>query len=168
MMTNNLIQQNNVYVLDTNIFINLKIFLPPEMFVLFYEKLFSSIKEGKVVLLECVLKELEKGTNNELDIFLQKCKDNNLITKTDSFIERGVEINNNYKMIDETSRKSEADTIIIAFCEQSEYYILLTREGYKKENDFLYKIPDVCKILKVKFNRKMEDFYNYIGYKEKE
>lgn len=155
------------YVLDTNILINLKVFLPPSKFGLFYKKLFITIESKKVILLDCVYEELKRGQNKELNSFLADCKNNGLIENTTSLIEKSVEINDKYKMIDEISKKSQADPVILAYCNQDNINnILLTREGYKKLSDELYKIPDVCKELNIKYDRKMNNFYEHIDYKE--
>ena len=157
------------YVLDTNIFSNLEIYLPPNMFVRFYEIFFEAIKSKKVILLDCVYLELKKYKNGDRELrnFLKKCYVNKLIISTDHLLNRSAEINDKYSMIDEINRKSNADPIIIAFCEQDKSNnVLLTREGWRKNNQELFKIPDVCKILNITFNRNLETFYQHINYNE--
>ncbi len=155
------------YILDTNILINLKVFLPPSKFKLFYEKLFTATENKKVVLLDCVYGELKKGSNQELDSFLEDCKKNALVEATIHLIQNSAEINDKYPMIDQVSKKSEADPVIIAYCNQDPASnILLTREGYRRGVSELYKIPDVCKEMGIKFERSMNKFYEHIEYKE--
>lgn len=155
------------YILDTNILINLKVFLPPSRFKLFYKKLFIATVNIKVVLLDCVYEELKKGNNKELNSFLADCQNANLVESTVHLIAYSVEVNDKYKMIDEISKKSQADPIIIAYCNQDSINnVLLTREGYKKPSDELYKIPDVCTKMNIKCERSMNNFYEHIDYKE--
>jgi hypothetical protein len=76
---------------------------------------------------------------------------------------RGIEINNKYEMIDQYTQKSKIDTYLIAYAEEQGLGIF-SRESYRKNSNFLYKIPDVCDKLKIKRLRKPKAFLTEIGF----
>ena len=76
---------------------------------------------------------------------------------------RAAEINNSYKMIDEITFKSTVDTYLIAYAEANNLGIF-TRENHRKNMAELYKIPDVCDLLKIKRIKKPKIFLQEIGF----
>lgn len=78
--------------------------------------------------------------------------------------DRGIEINNTYKMIDETTQKSTVDTYLIAYAEENEL-VVFSREAFRTSNEELYKIPDVCRVLDIQIIRKPIRFLEAIGFR---
>ena len=116
-----------------------------------------------LLLLDAVVREIKY--NSELEKWCKEQGKAGLVKNiTDVNKARAVEINNQYKMIDETTQKSTVDTYLIAYAEANSL-VVFSREGPKGNGDVLYKIPDVCDKLKIKRIRKPEDFMVAIGYK---
>lgn len=152
------------YVLDTNILINFGLFAPISFNKSFWNRLEALLDSGDWILLDVVVGEIKY--NNDLIAWCKKQKVDGRVTSIDdSHKLRAIAINNQYKMIDTKTFKSEVDTFIIAYAEDKKLTIF-TREGYKDPLDpkALYKIPDVCKLLKVRFERLPEMFLKNIGY----
>ncbi len=152
------------YIFDTNILIGFGIFTPISFHKNFWDKLESTLKDEKWILLDVVLKEVTYPP--DLVEWCKKMNEKGYVTKIDdSHRERAVQINLEYKMIDEVEQKSEADTYIVAFSEAHGNICVCTREGYRDESkpDSLYKIPDVCRKLNIKYKRLPKDFLSAIG-----
>ena len=67
-------------------------------------------------------------------------------------------------MIDQNTFKSETDTYIIAYASNNNVGVF-SAEMEKLPIEKLYKIPDVCKELKVAFTHIPKVFLESIGYK---
>jgi hypothetical protein len=157
------------YILDTNILIDLNIWLPKSKFPKFWDKMHISLKGGKWVLLDVVADEIWKFQGKQdLGLWCSEQKTNKLITKTDACLDRSVEIQDAYNIVDLVKRKSEADPTIVAFAESDiSIYKIFTRERHKGPGDQFFKMPDVCNILRIKYTRKVDEFYDHIDFKEK-
>ena len=152
------------YVLDTNILINFGLFNPISYNKGFWDRLEALLDSGDWILLDVVVGEIKY--NKDLIAWCKKQKDEGRVTSIEDVHRiRAIGINKQYKMIDAKTFKSEVDTFIIAYAEDKKLTIF-TREGYKDPLDpnALYKIPDVCKLLKVRFERLPERFLENIGY----
>lgn len=153
----------NKYVLDTNILINFAMWRPLSMCPEFWDRMSETLKEGKWILLDVVVDEIKY--DDDLIEWCKKQKNNALITiLPDECRERAVEINNRHPMIDEVTAKSTVDTFIVSFAELNKLYIF-TRESFKDSNkiDALHKIPDVCKLLHIKYERVPKRFLQNIA-----
>jgi hypothetical protein len=151
-----------IYVLDANILFELSLWLPIDLNKVFWDKLDEALKTGKCILLDVVFGEI-KYENDGLKKWCEARK--SLIRSIDdSHRTRAAEINNKYKMIDETAQRSTVDTYLIAYAEANKL-VVFSREGRRKNNTDLYKIPDVCGALHVQVLRVPREFFEEIGYK---
>lgn len=153
-----------IYVLDTNILIEFFRWHPPKFSIDFWDKIEKLLENGRWILLDVVADELKR----DLSGWAKKQKRKDLLVKIDDNARnRAAEINNQYKMIDEVSGKSEADTYIVAYAEINNLAIF-TREGLRKDENDLYKIPDVCRELDIEYTRYPKVFMNKIGFDSQE
>lgn len=151
------------YLLDTNILMGFSLWLPIRFNNFFWSQIANALQRGDWVLLDVVAGEI-KQHNQELVRWCKEQGQKGLITAIeDSVRERGVEINNQYKMIDESTQKSTVDTYLIAYAEANNL-IVFSREGPRRRDTDLYKIPDVCRILKVENIALPEKFMKAIGF----
>lgn len=149
--------------MDTNTLIGFSIWNPINLNKAFWEKLESSLKDGKWVLLDVVFDEITHA--GPLKDWCKKQKQAGLVTEiSDSDKLSAIEINNNYPMIDQTTFNSSGDPYIIAYALNSKIAVF-TREIHKTPTQTLHKIPDVCKLLNVPITKKPEDFLESIEYK---
>jgi len=157
-------EKNKVYILDTNALIQFSVWLPIDLNKNFWAKLEESLEKGEWVLLDVVVGEIKYG-NDGLQKWCESQKKKGLMNSIDdSHRERATEINNAYKMIDETTGKSTGDTYLIAYAEASKLTVF-SREAPRKNNGDLHKIPDVCKVLNVQLIYKPKEFLEAIGYR---
>lgn len=155
-------EQNRIFVLDTNILIEMNRWVPLGLCPEFWHLLAQGLEDKKWVLLDIVVNEV--GSPRPLVDWCKKQKDAGYVIEIeDKHRQRGVEINSLHKMIDETSGKSETDTYLIAFAEMTNT-VILSREGPKKPSETLFKIPDVCGKLNVSCSREPAEFYRQIGF----
>lgn len=153
---------SKVYLPDTNIIIGFSFWLPVSMHKVFWTKLTESLERGEWIFLDVVMKEIKY--NPELEKWCRDQENKGLVTiLDDKYRDRGVEINNLYKMIDAVTGKSTVDTYIIAYAEANKL-VLFSREGHMKPGDDLYKIPDVCDALGVERIAKPKVFLKAIGF----
>lgn len=155
---------NLPYLLDANILMGFDIWMPIELNTnkAFWIALEESLKNKKWVLLDVVVNEVKY--NGDLKEWCKKQKQAGYVSElSDANRNRGIEINDSYPMIDQSSGRSETDTYIIAYAEEKKLRIL-SREGPKKLTERLNKIPDVCRILGVASTRNPLVFYKDIGY----
>jgi hypothetical protein len=151
-----------VYLPDTNILIGFSLWLPITLHKVFWTKLAESLERGEWVFLDVVMKEIKY--NPELEKWCKDQEKKGLVTiLEDKFRDRGVEINNLYKMIDAATGKSTVDTYIIAYAEANKL-VLFSRESPMKPGDVLYKIPNVCGALGVEKIAKPEVFLKAISF----
>lgn len=153
------------YLLDTNVLIGFSLWKPISLNLNkdFWFKLGESLKNDDWTLLDVVVGEI-RGGDYDLINWLNLQKRNGLVKAIDTNNKnRAVEINNNYKMIDEIIFKSTVDTYLIAYAEANNLGIF-TREGNRKSQNELYKIPDVCDLLKIKHIKKPKIFLHEIGF----
>ncbi len=142
------------YILDTNILIGFQEWVPREFFPTFWSTLADKIQDGKIILLDVVCDEVLYSPS--LTKWCATQKGNNLLTSIDNQDRvRGLVINSQYKMIDANSGKSEVDTYIIAYAERTGVSIC-SKESRRRNNKELYKIPDVCGILKIHITKNMQ------------
>jgi len=150
-----------IYILDTNILINFSIWCPMEFNEGFWLKLEKLLEERRWILLDVVVNEVLY--NQKLKSWLKKQKDKKLVMNIDDNVRnRAVEINSKYPMINNTGN-STGDTYIIAYAEINQLGIF-TRESNKDIKDNLYKIPDVCSELNIKYTRHPRQFMKEIGF----
>jgi len=157
-------QEKSVYILDANILFGFSLWMPMSLNKIFWLKLEESLKNGDWILLDIVVGEV-KYDNGGLKKWCDDQRKKGLVKSIgDEHKNRGVEINNTYKMIDETSLKSTVDTYLIAYAEANKF-IIFTREAFRTNTTNLFKIPDVCKVLNVNMIRAPQEFLEAIGYK---
>ena len=155
--------KRKIYVLDTNVLIGFSLWLPIHLNGLFWTKTTEALKNGDWVLLDAVVKEVKY--NDPLTKWCKEQGQKSLVQAiTDVHKTRGVAINNQYKMIDDTTLKSTVDTYLIAYAEANGL-IVFSRESPRKNSTELYKIPDVCTALGIQRIAKPEIFMQAIGYK---
>ena len=151
-----------VYVVDTNILINFSVWIPIKLNKFFWSFMEDSLKDGKWVLLDIVVNEIQFDI--DLVAWCQKQKRNGLVRKISiDDRKRGIEINRDHPMIDQATMKSETDTYLIAYAERNAM-VVFSREGFKKPTETLFKIPDVCKILKIFCFKKPQKYLDAIGF----
>jgi hypothetical protein len=154
--------QKVVYLLDTNVLIGFALWLPIRLNTVFWTKLTEALKNEQWILVDVVIKEIK--FNEDLKKWCSERNKEGLVKKlSDSHKERGIEINNQYKMIDQVTQKSTVDTYVIAYAEDRNL-TMFSRESPRKNGVGLYKIPDVCDILRVPRIAKPEIFMDAIGY----
>lgn len=155
--------EKKAYILDTNVLFGFSKWLPITLHSNFWAKLAESLRKKEWILLDVVVAEIKYD-----DDLLKWCKERkkeSLISEvTDQHRERGVEINNQYKMIDETTQKSTVDTYLIAYAEANGMAVF-SQENPRIKNTDLYKIPDVCDILKIPKIKRPIVFLEAIGFK---
>ncbi len=152
-----------IYLLDTNVLIGFSLWLPIRLNTMFWAKLADALKSGTWVLLDAVVKEIKY--NDDLQKWCKERSKEGLVRSLeDKHKDRGVEINSQYKMIDDITQKSTVDTYLIAYAEANRLTVF-SRESGRKNDRELYKIPDVCKNLNIFRIAKPEIFLNAIGYK---
>jgi hypothetical protein len=161
------IPEKTKYLLDTNVLIGFALWKPIALNFNnnFWSKLSETLSKDDWVLLNVVVDEINKGySNSELKRWCEKQKRSGFMRKlSDQNKNRGIEINNKYEMIDQYTQKSKIDTYLIAYAEEQGLGIF-SRESYRKNSNFLYKIPDVCDKLKIKRLRKPKAFLTEIGF----
>ncbi len=151
------------FILDTNMLIGFSFWIPINLNNFFWTKFSEYLKNAEWILLDTVVNEITHKGN------LQNwCKEQKRIGTVcilgDEHRSRGVEINNAYKMIDETTLRSTVDTYIIAYAEANKLTVL-SREANRETQNDLYKIPDVCTALKIDYVRNPEPFLQAMGFK---
>jgi len=152
-----------LYVLDTNILIGLSVWIPISLNKIFWSKLEDSLQNGDWILLDVVVDEIKY--DEDLKKWCKEQKKKGLIKNiSDDDRNRGIEINNTYKMIDTTTQKSTVDTYLIAHAETNGLTVL-SRESPRIKDTDLYKIPDVCELLKIDCIKKPKLFLEAIGYR---
>jgi|SRR3989344_4214747 len=155
--------QKKIYLLDTNVLIGFALWLPISLNNVFWLRLAESLKDKDWVLLDAVVKEIKYN-----EALTNWCKEQDrkglMAVLSDAHKARGVEINNQYKMIDDITQKSTVDTYLIAYAEANGLAVF-SRESPRKNDSELYKIPDVCGLLKVPRISKPEAFMQAIGFK---
>lgn len=152
------------YLVDTNVLIGFSLWKPISLNLNkeFWSKFSGTLASGEWVLLDVVANEVRY--DNDLIKWCNEQKRNGLFTKiNDDNKNRAVEINNQYKMIDGSTGKSEVDTYLIAYAEASNLGIF-SRESPRKDPAELFKIPDVCQILNIKRINKPKIFLKEIGF----
>ena len=156
-------QEKRIYILDTNVLIDFSVWIPIALNKTFWDGLEESLKDNKWVLLDVVVDEIKY--NPELEKWCEKQKRNGLVKKIeDHNRERAIEINNTYKMIDESDGNSTADTYIIAYAEKNKLSIF-SRESFKIKENGLLKIPEVCQKLNIITIKRPVKFLESISFK---
>ncbi len=152
------------YLLDANVLIGFSLWKPIALNLNkdFWSKFRDALARGEWVLLDVVVKEIKY--DRDLMKWCQEQDKKGLVKKiSDNDKSRGVEINNQYKMIDEATLKSTVDTYLIAYAEANSLGIF-SRESPRKFSTELYKIPDVCEILNIKRIKSPKFFLKEIGF----
>jgi predicted nucleic acid-binding protein len=148
-----------VYLLDTNVLIDLALWLPIDIYQKTWSQIEDALQKQKWLLLDVVVAEIRGG---KLKDWCKAQKTNGFVSKLGANERsRGVDINNTYQMIDTITQKSTVDTYLVAYAERNGLTIF-TREAQRKNPQELYKIPEVCDLLNVKFTRNPKDFYRHI------
>lgn len=151
-----------IYLLDTNILISLALWMPLSFNNVFWTKLAESLKNGEWILLDVVVNEivympeLKKWCNDQKSLGLMRS-----ISIADK--NRAAAINNQYQIIDPVTANSTGDTYLIAYAEVNNL-VIFSKEKPRINNQALYKIPDVCRILKITYNDSLKVFLRDIGY----
>ena len=156
----------NKYLLDSNILIGFSLWKPMSLQLnnSFWIQFSESLGRGDWILLDVVVNEVNNGYDSELKKWCKQQTTNNYIQKISSDNRnRGIDINNAYPMIDQYSQKSTVDTYLVAYAEENNLGIF-SREAPRRNSNDLYKIPDVCDILKIKRLRKPKAFLKEIGF----
>jgi len=152
------------YLLDTNVLIEFSVWKPISLNLNkdFWTGFETALRKNDWILLDVVAGEVKY--DNDLIGWINNQKKNGLVEKikTDDR-DRAAEINNSYKMIDEITFKSTVDTYLIAYAEANNLGIF-TRENHRKNMAELYKIPDVCDLLKIKHIKRPKIFLQEIGF----
>lgn len=152
-----------VFVLDANVLIDLGIWLPIPLHSVFWAKFQQSLAKGEWALLDVVADEIRY--DKDLKQWCADQKQAGLMRSiSDDHRNRAVEINNRYKMIDDTTGNSTTDTYVVAYAEANNMTVF-TRETHRENSTKLYKIPDVCDALKVSWIRVPREFFEAIGFK---
>ena len=152
-----------IYLLDTNVLIDFALWVPIPLNSVFWSKLAESLKNGDWVLLDVVVDEimympdLKKWCAEQKRLGLVK-------VVTDDNKNRAIEINNQYTMIDSATLKSTGDTYLIAYAEANRLTIF-SRESPRKNQQALFKIPDVCSAMKIDRISKPQVFLQALGFK---
>ncbi len=155
---------SKIFIIDTNALIEFSVWLPIDLNKIFWSRMEESVREGKWVLLDTIVNEV-RNDNDGLKSWCQEQKRKGLMKSIDdNHKNRAVEINGSYKMIDETTGRSSGDTYLIAYAEANKLTIF-TREKPRRDAADLYKIPDVCDAIKVRYIRRPRVFLEAIGYK---
>lgn len=152
------------YLLDTNVLIGFSLWKPITLNLdkNFWSKFENALEKGEWVLLDVVAKEARY--DKDLNRWCLKQGKRGLIKEiSEDNKNRAVEINNNYKMIDEATHKSTGDTYLIAYAETNNLGIF-SRESPRKFSTELFKIPDVCELLNIKRIRSPKFFLKEIGF----
>ena len=152
------------YLLDANVLIGFSLWKPIALNLNkdFWSKFGDALARGEWVLLDVVVKEIKY--DRDLMKWCQEQDKKGVVKKiSDNNKSRGVEINNQYKMIDETTLKSTVDTYLIAYAEANNLGVF-SRESPRINSKFLYKIPDVCEILNIKRIKSPKFFLKEIGF----
>ena len=149
--------------MDTSMLIGFSRWIPISLNKNFWDQLEASLQAGKWILLDVVVSEVKSKT--ALGDWCKKQKVNSVVKNiTDIDRDGAIKINNDYPMIDQVTFKSEADTYIIAYASNNNFGVF-SAELQKLPTDKLYKIPDVCKELKVKFTHIPKDFLESIDFR---
>jgi len=157
-------QEKSAYLLDANILFGFSLWMPIDLNKNFWDKLEESLRNGDWILLDVVVAEIAYD-NDGLKKWCDAQKKHGLVvTIGDDIKNRAVEINNTYKMIDETTQKSAVDTYLVAYAEKHQM-IVFSREALRIDNTKPYKIPDVCNALKIQWIRRPKRFLGAIGFK---
>ena len=153
------------YVIDTNILINLIIYLPIEHHPTFWKWLERQIKEGHIIILDVVAEECKHG-NIKKWVYGAAVK--RYIVNTDDLMTSAAEIEKEYKLItkEEDIIKSKADPIIIAYAQKNSGVGVFTQERKKKPGETQNKIPDVCEALGVPYDRWPEKVWKVLHFKK--
>lgn len=150
------------YVVDTNFLIGFALWNPFKFSTDFWDRITELLVEGKWILLDVVADEVKYEP--DLKKWIKEQKHNHRVVKIDDDVRnRASEINNKYKMIDEISGKSEADTYIIAYAEINGFSVV-SRESPRVNSNDLYKIPDVCKLLNIEHIRRPGTFMKKLDF----
>ncbi|KKR48791.1 MAG: hypothetical protein UT86_C0003G0120 [Candidatus Magasanikbacteria bacterium GW2011_GWC2_40_17] len=153
---------NKIYVIDTNVLIELWKWHPFKFSLDFWTKLENLLEQGKWVLLDVVVNEVKYAP--ELQAWLKNQKKKKLVMEIDDNVRnRATEINEQYQMIDGVSGNSEGDTYIIAYAEINKLSIF-SRESNRRADGDLFKIPDVCQKLNIKCIKNMVKFMEEMGF----
>lgn len=150
------------FIIDTNMLIGFSFWIPISLNNFFWTKFSEYLKNAEWILLDVVANEItHKG---ELQNWCKEQKRIGTICPlADEHKNRGVDINNTYKMIDETTLRSTVDTYVIAYAEANKLTVL-SREANRKNSTELYKIPDVCSALKIECVRNPKPFLEAMGF----
>lgn len=151
-----------IYIVDTNVLIGFSTWNPLEFKSEFWSKFEKALEDKKWVLLDVVVDEIIY--DGELKKWCKRQRDNGLATVIDGEIKNlAIEINNKYKMINTETGNSSADPFIVAFASKNGFGIC-TREVYKTSGEPLFKIPDVCGMLKIPHIKNPTRFMKSIGF----
>ena len=151
-----------VYVVDTNVLIGFSTWNPLEFKSEFWSKFEKALEDKKWVLLDVIVDEIIY--DSELKRWCKRQRDSGLVTVIDDEIKNlATEINNKYKMINTETGNSSVDPFVVAFASKNGFGIC-TREIYKTNGESLFKIPDVCDILKIPCIKNPTRFMKSIGF----
>lgn len=151
-----------IYVVDANILFGFSIWNPLEFKPAFWSKFEKALEDKKWVLLDVVVGEVIY--EGELKKWCKQQKDKGLVTAIDDEIRNlAVEVNNKYQMINTETGNSSVDPFIIAYASKNGLGIF-TREIYKTPGESLFKIPDVCALLKIPYIKNPTRFMKSIGF----
>jgi hypothetical protein len=162
-MTDGQLNNDTVYIVDANFLINFHKWMPRSVFPAFWQELERTLQEGKWILLDVVVAEVNR--EGPMKQWCNKQKQAGLVMKvTDADKLEAAQINGQYPMIDANSGRSTTDTYIIAHAKANGYGIVSDESPRVREGD-LHKIPDVCDALKIPRRKRADVFYREMGIK---
>lgn len=150
------------YILDTNMLIGFGFWIPISLNKFFWNKFSEYLKNAEWILLDVVTDEV-KYKGDLRDWCKQQRQIGTVCPLGDDCRTRAAEINNQYKMIDDVTKRSTVDTYVIAYAEKNNL-IVLSREGNRKNQTELFKIPDVCGALNIQCVRDPKVFLEAMNF----
>jgi hypothetical protein len=121
---------------------------PPDIFPVLWDNLASLIQEGRLLISEEILYELEKKSD-EVFAWFKEYKDQLVVTDEEIQTLAEQVLSTHKKLIDTRTNRSGADPFVIAVA-QAKGCAVITEEK-PTGNDSRPKIPDVCNAYNLKF-----------------
>ncbi|MCX7835424.1 MAG: DUF4411 family protein [bacterium] len=151
-----------VFVLDSNVFIQpARTFYAFDIVPTFWEKLKELAAQNKIVSIDKVFTELQKG-NDELKVWSEKEFKQYFLPTTSESVQtefkelmRLVQNHSSYTDVAKRTFANDADGWLIAFAKAKQYDVV-TNEGTAGSNTTKIKIPNLCKEFNVQCHNLFE------------
>ena len=140
-------------IIDTNILIGFNDYAPQNIHPIFWKRLSKVVEDDKIIIIKNVALECKFGY---IKYWLESPVISKKIIEVEPSVERrATQINEQYKMttIAGGRKKSKADSRVIAYAESRKGSIVFSAEAPRKSIRRPMKMPDVCKILGVPYER---------------